>query len=84
MVVALANFVPCAPQEADCIAELGTCHLLAWTDESFSEDEHEGTQEDDECEQMQEEDEECEQTQEGDDEHIPPALLEDEHEEMEG
>ena len=29
MVVVLANFVPCAGQEVDRIAELGTCHLLA-------------------------------------------------------
>ena len=35
MAVALANFVPCADQEADCIAELGTC-CLAWTDDSSS------------------------------------------------
>ena len=45
-VVTLANFVPHIPQEADCIVELGTCHLLGWsTDSSLEEDE-----------QMQEED----------------------------
>ena len=82
MTVALVNFVPHAPQEADHITELGTHRLLAWTDKSSSEDEHKGMQEeDDECEQMQEEDDECKQMQEGDDEHIPPPLLEDnEHE----
>ena len=59
MAVALVNFVPHAPKEADRIAELGTHHLLAWTDESSLEDEHEGMQEeDDEHEQMQEEDNE--------------------------
>ena len=76
MAVTLANFVPHTPQEADRIAELRTHRLLAWTDESSSEDEHEG---------MQEEDDERKQMQEGDDERIPPPLLEDnEHEEMEG
>ena len=45
MVVALANFVPHTPQEADRIMELGTCHLLAWTDDSFSEEEGEQMQE---------------------------------------
>ena len=60
MVVALVNFVPCATQEADRITELGTCHLLAWTDDSSLEDERE---------QTQEEDNEREQTQEEDDEH---------------
>ena len=49
MVVALANFVPRTHQEADHIAELGTHHLLAWTDEFSSEDE---------CEEMQEENDE--------------------------
>ena len=65
MAVALVNFVPHACQEADRIAELGTCHLLAWTDESSSKDEGE---------EMQEEDDMHKQTQEGDDEHIPPPL----------
>ena len=46
MAVALANFVPCIPQEADCITELGTRHLLGWTNDSSSEED----------EQMQEED----------------------------
>ena len=45
MVVALANFVPHAPQEADHITELRTCHLLAWTDASSSEEEGEQMQE---------------------------------------
>ena len=36
MVVALVNFVPHAPHEADRIAELRTHHLLAWTDNSSS------------------------------------------------
>ena len=50
MAVALAKFVPSAHQEADCITELGTCHLLAWTDESSLENEGEETQEEeDEC-----------------------------------
>ena len=37
--VALANFVPCIPQEADCIAELRTCRLLGWSDNSSEEEE---------------------------------------------
>ena len=41
MVVVLANFVPCASQEADHITELGTRHLLAWTDYSSLEEEGE-------------------------------------------
>ena len=39
MAVTLANFVPCAPQEADRIAELWTHCLLAWTDDSSEEEE---------------------------------------------
>ena len=85
MVGALANFVPHAPKEVDHIAGLGSHRLLAWTDKSSSDDEHEQTQEDDEHEQTQEEDDEHEQMQEEDDELIPPPLLEDnEREEMEG
>ena len=76
MVVVLANYVPRASQEVDHIRELGTHCLLAWTDESSSEDQGE---------EMQEEDDTHEQMQEGDDECIPPPLLEDnEHEEVEG
>ena len=45
MAVALANFVPCAPQDVDRIMELGACRLLAWTDNSSSEEEGEQMQE---------------------------------------
>ena len=45
MAVALANFVPHAPQEADCIMELRTRHLLAWTNDSSSEEEDKQMQE---------------------------------------
>ena len=45
MAVTLANFVLHAPQEADRIVELRTCHLLAWTDNSCSEEEGEQMQE---------------------------------------
>ena len=38
-VVALANFMPHIPQEADRIAELGACCLLGWSDDSPSEEE---------------------------------------------
>ena len=83
MVVALANFVPRTGQEADHIAELGTCRL-AWTDDSSSEEEGEKTQEEDDAhEQTQEEDDTHKQMQE--DECIPPPLLEDnEHGKVEG
>ena len=83
MALALANFVPHAGQEADCIAELGTRHL-AWTDDSSLEEEGEETQEEDDMhKQMQEEDDTHKQMQE--DERIPPPLLEDnEHGEVEG
>ena len=37
--VALANFVPCVPQEADCIVELGARRLLGWAKDSPSEEE---------------------------------------------
>ena len=52
--VALANYVPCVPQEADRIAELGAHHLVGWPNDSSSEEEDD--------EQMGEEDGE----QEGD------------------
>ena len=45
MAVTLANFVPCNPQEADRIMELRTRCLLAWTNDSFSEEEGEQMQE---------------------------------------
>ena len=59
MAVTLVNFVPHAPQEADRIAELGTCRILAWTNNSSSEGEGKQTQEDgdepeeDECEEVE-------------------------------
>ena len=37
--VALANYMPCVPQETDRIAELRACHLLGWLDDSSSEEE---------------------------------------------
>ena len=37
-VVALVNFVPRIPQEADRLAELGACHLVGWTNDSSSEE----------------------------------------------
>ena len=45
MAVALANFVPCTPQEEDRLTELRTHHLLAWTDDSSSEEEGKQMQE---------------------------------------
>ena len=53
--------MPCIPQEADCIAELGTHHLLGWSDDSPSEEEDD--------EQMQEEDGEPEGDEPEEDEH---------------
>ena len=61
LVVALANFVPCIPQEADRIAELRTHHLLGWSDNSSLEEEHD--------EQIQEEDGEPEEDEPEGDEH---------------
>ena len=46
--VALANYVPCVPQEADHITELRARHLKGWSDDSSLEEEDD--------EQMQEED----------------------------
>ena len=43
--VTLANFVPCVPQEADHIVELGARHLLGWADDFLSEGDDEQTQE---------------------------------------
>ena len=37
--MALANFMPCAPQEAACIARLGTHRLGSWLDDSSLEEE---------------------------------------------
>ena len=45
--VALANFVPCIPQEADHIVELGTRCLLGWSTDSSSEEEDDQMQEED-------------------------------------
>ena len=60
MVVVLVDFVPCIPQEADCITELGTRCLLRWSTDSSSEEEDE---------QMQEEDVELEGDEPEGDEH---------------
>ena len=46
--VALVNYLPHIPQEADCIAELGAHHLVGWPDDSSLEEEDD--------EQMEEED----------------------------
>ena len=59
--VALANYVPHIPQEADHIAELGACCLLGWPDDSSSEEEDD--------EQMEEEDGEQEGDEPEGDEH---------------
>ena len=59
--VALANYVPCIPQEADCIAELGSHHHVGWPDNSSSEEEDD--------EQMEEEDGEQEGDEPEGDEH---------------
>ena len=45
MAVMLVNFVPHTPQEADCIVELRTHCLLAWTDDSSLEEEGKQMQE---------------------------------------
>ena len=37
--VALANYLPCIPQEVNCLAELGAHHLVGWPDDSSSEEE---------------------------------------------
>ena len=58
LAVALANFVPCIPQEVDCIMELRARCLLGWSDNSSSNDE-----------QMQEEDGEPEGDEPEGDEH---------------
>ena len=57
----LVNFVPCIPQGADHIAELGTHHLLGWSDNSSSEEEDD--------EQMQQEDGKLEGDEPEGDEH---------------
>ena len=59
--VALVNYVPCIPQEADSIAELGAHHLLGWLDDSSLEEEDE--------EQMEEEGGEQEGDEPAGDEH---------------
>ena len=47
MAVTLANFVPCVPQEVDCITKLRTGHLLGWSTDSSLEEEDEQMQEED-------------------------------------
>ena len=47
MVVMLVNFVPCIPQEADCIMELEAHCLLGWANDSPLEEDDEQTQEED-------------------------------------
>ena len=59
--VALANYVPCIPQEVDHIAELGAHCLVGWPDDSSSEEEDD--------EQMEEEDGEQEGDEPEGDEH---------------
>ena len=64
MAVALANFVPCVPQEVDLVAELGAHCLLDWADNSPLEEDDEQTQEEedkpegDEHEEAEEQEEE--------------------------
>ena len=65
--VALANFVPCVPQEAERIAELGTHHLLCWPNSSSSEEEDELMQEEDDGPERDEHEE-----AEGQEEEDPP------------
>ena len=59
--VALANYVPHIPQEANCIAELGARHLMGWSNDSSSEEEDD--------EQMQKEDGKLEGDEPEGDEH---------------
>ena len=54
--VALANFMPCIPQEATHIARLGAHCLMSWPDDSSSEEEDNGQVEEEEDEWEEEED----------------------------
>ena len=72
--VALVNFVPCIPQEVDCVAELRAHHLLGWANNSPSEEDDEQTQEE-EDEPEGDEHEEAEEQEEED-----PANLEEQGE----
>ena len=74
MAVTLVNFVPCVPQEADCVTELRACHLLGWANDSPSEEDDEQTQEE-EDEPEGNEHEEAEEQEEED-----PADLEEQGE----
>ena len=49
--VALVNYVPCIPQEADRIAELRAHHLMGWPDDSSEEEEDDGQMEEEDGEQ---------------------------------
>ena len=49
--VALANYMPHIPQEVDCIADLGACHLMVWPDDSSSEEEDDEQTEEEDGEQ---------------------------------
>ena len=59
--VALVNYVPCIPQEVDCITDLGAHRLMGWPDDSSWEEEDD--------EQMKEEDGEQEGDEPEGDEH---------------
>ena len=56
--VALANFVPCLPQEVARIARLGAHCLVSWPDDSSSEEEDDGQAEEEEDGQVEEEEDE--------------------------
>ena len=58
--VALVNYVPCISQEVACIAGLGACCLMSWTDNSSSQEE----EEEDEQEEDEEEEDEHEEAEE--------------------
>ena len=58
--VALANYVPCIPQEVDFIAKLGAYRLVGWPDDSSSEEEDDEQTEEEDGEQEGDEHKEAE------------------------
>ena len=72
--MALANFVPCIPQEAAHIARLGACCLVSWPNNSSSEGEDDGQAEEEEDGQVVEE--EDGQAEEDEREEEEPAEVE--------
>ena len=73
--VAFANYMPCIPQEAARIAELGACCLVGWPNDSSSEEEDDEQTEEEDGEQGGDEPEGDEHEEAEQQEEADPKLL---------